>query len=60
MSKQLLLPAFENEIVSINVRDISFTKDIQPQVLASTKFQVIMTSIKEVGIIEPPVVTYSA
>lgn len=58
MSKQLLLPAFENEIVSINVRDISFTKDIQPQVFSSTKFQVIMTSIKEVGIIEPPVVTY--
>ena len=58
MSKQLLLPAFENEIISINVADIQFTKDIQPQVLASTKFQVIMTSIKEVGIIEPPVVAY--
>lgn len=58
MSKQLLLPAFENEIISINVADIQFTKDIQPQVLASAKFQVIMTSIKEVGIIEPPVVTY--
>ncbi len=57
MSKQLLLPAFENEIITINVKDITFFKEINKQILNSTKFKVILSSIEEVGIIEPPVVT---
>lgn len=56
MAEQLLLPAFEEEIKELNVDDIVLTKDITPSVLSSTKFKVILSSIKEVGIIEAPVV----
>ncbi|MEI3582128.1 MAG: plasmid partitioning protein RepB C-terminal domain-containing protein [Alphaproteobacteria bacterium] len=57
MSKQLLLPAFEHEIITIDVADIQFFKEIDAPLLNSTKFKVILSSIEEVGIIEPPVVT---
>ena len=57
MSEQLLLPAFENEILKINIEELHFSKEIPPQLLMGRKFQVILASIKEVGIIEPPVVT---
>lgn len=57
MSEQLLLPAFENEILEINIEELHFSKDVPPQLLMGRKFQVILASIKEVGIIEPPVVT---
>lgn len=60
MSEQLLLPAFEHEIVTLDIANIQDTKEILPSVLASTKFAVILSSIKEVGIIEPPVVSYRA
>lgn len=58
MSKQLHLPAFEHEIVTLDVDKIKYSKELLPNVLSSTKFAVILASIKEVGIIEPPVVTY--
>lgn len=58
MSKQLLLPAFEHEIITIDVADIQFFKEIGAPLLNSTKFKVILSSIEEVGIIEPPVVTH--
>lgn len=58
MSEQLMLPAFEHEIVTLDISKIQATKEILPSVLASTKFAVIFSSIKEVGIIEPPVVSY--
>lgn len=57
MSEQLLLPAFENEILEINIEELYFSKEVPPQLLMGRKFQVILASIKEVGIIEPPVVT---
>ena len=60
MSEQLLLPAFEHEIVTLDITNIQDTKEILPSVLASTKFAVILSSVKEVGIIEPPVVSYRA
>ena len=60
MAKQLLLPAFENEIVTLDIDKIKYSKELLPSVVASTKFAVILASIKEVGIIEPPVVTYDA
>lgn len=60
MSEQLLLPAFEHEIVTLEISKIKGTKEILPSVLASTKFAVILASVKEVGIIEPPVVSYKA
>lgn len=60
MSKQLLLPAFENEIVTLDISRIKYTKELLPNVLASTKFAVILSSIKEIGVIEPPVVSYKA
>lgn len=58
MSKQLLLPAFEHEVITIDVADIQFFKEIGTPLLNSTKFKVILSSIEEVGIIEPPVVTH--
>ena len=58
MPKQLLLPAFEDEIKELNVDDIVLTKEITPSALSSTKFNIILTSIKEIGIIEAPMVTY--
>lgn len=57
MSEQLLLPAFENEIVDINIEKLHFSKEISPHLLMGRKFKVILASIREVGIIEPPVVT---
>ena len=60
MTEQLLLPAFESEIVTLDVSKINYTKELLPNVLGSTKFSVILSSIKEVGIIEPPVVRYDA
>ena len=57
MAEQLLFPAFEENVKELNVNDIVTTKDITPSVLSSTKFKVILSSIKEVGIIEAPVVT---
>jgi len=58
MPKQHLSPAFENRIIELNVNNIVMTKEVLPPVLVSTKFQVIVSSIREVGIIEPPVVAY--
>ena len=52
MSEQLLLPAFENEILEINIEELHFSKDVPPQLLMGRKFQVILASIKEVGIID--------
>ena len=46
MSEQLLLPAFENEILEINIEELHFSKDIPPQLLIGRKFQVILASIK--------------
>ncbi len=57
MTNHQLSQAFENHIVTLDVNSITFSKEINPQVLACKKFQVIVSSIKEVGIIEPPVVT---
>lgn len=40
MSEQLLLPAFENEILEINIEELHFSKDVPPQLLMGRKFQV--------------------
>ncbi len=57
MPKDKLLPAFENEIVTIDVNNIVYSKDINVNALNGKKFEMIVSSIQEVGIIEPPVVT---
>lgn len=38
MSEQLLLPAFENEILEINIEELHFSKDIPPQLLMGRKY----------------------
>lgn len=57
MFDELLRPAFEKEIVNIDVKNIVYSKDINAHLLNSRKFKVIVSSIEEIGIIEPPVVT---
>ncbi|MBE6468185.1 MAG: hypothetical protein E7004_06330 [Alphaproteobacteria bacterium] len=57
MFDEVLHPAFEKEIVNIDVKNIVYSKDINAHLLNSRKFKVIVSSIEEIGIIEPPVVT---
>ena len=56
MAKKIAI-AFESECITISINDILFTKNIKNQIKKSRKYIQISTSIREVGIIEPPVVT---
>jgi len=47
---------FDKETVDIPIDQLAAVKVIQPATLKSTKFQQILAAIREVGIIEPPVV----
>lgn len=47
---------FDKETVDLRLDQIVAVKVIPPAALKSTKFQQVLTSIREVGIIEPPVV----
>lgn len=49
-------PAFERSTLRIAISDISLLRELQPAVRRSPKYLQIAASIREVGIIEPPVV----
>lgn len=48
--------AFENRIISLAIAEIGYSKQIEKQTLSSNKFKAITASVKEIGIIEPPIV----
>lgn len=48
--------AFEDATMRIPVADINFLYEVRPAIRTSVKYAQIAASIKEVGIIEPPVV----
>ena len=48
--------SFESGTVRLSLEDITPLKIISPTVRDSEKFQQIMASIREIGVIEPPVV----
>lgn len=50
---------FDTETVTVRLDDIVSLKVIEPKILAGEKFKQIISSIREVGIIEPPVVSRS-
>jgi len=47
---------FDQETVTLSLDQIAAVKIVQPATLKSVKFMQVMASIREVGIIEPPVV----
>ena len=55
MSKQPAI-SFDTDTLRLKVDDISPLKIVTPAMRESDKFQQILASIKEIGIIEPPVV----
>ena len=48
--------AFESETVSVDLADLVPLRQIEPKVLKGPKFHQILSSVQEVGIIEPPTV----
>lgn len=50
---------FDTQTVTLRLEDIVSLKVIEPKILAGEKFKQIVSSIREVGIIEPPVVSHS-
>lgn len=50
------LPAFEKATYRISVADIKFLRPVSSRLRQSVKYATISASIKEVGVIEPPVV----
>ncbi len=47
---------FHEQIIEVDIKDVIPTKPVTPAMRRSRKYQQILSSIKEVGIIEPPVV----
>lgn len=56
MKNALLSHAFRNSTLRIPIGDITLLRKLRPVVRKSVKYLQIASSIKEVGIIEPPVV----
>lgn len=54
--KDCLAKAFEDSTLRIAIADITPLREVQPKVRKSVKYRQIEASIREVGIIEPPVV----
>ena len=48
--------AFEPETVSVELADLVPLRSIEPNVLKGKKFQQILSSVREIGVIEPPTV----
>lgn len=59
MKKQEITIGFESQIIELGIEQIMPLKIVTPVIKNSGKYKQIMTSIQEVGIIEPPVVTKS-
>ena len=53
---QEILAAFEPQTVSVDLTDLLPLRQVAPQVLKSRKFLQILSSVREIGIIEPPTV----
>ena len=53
---QEIFSAFEPQTVSVDLADLLPLRQVPPQVLKSRKFRQILSSVREVGIIEPPTV----
>ncbi len=54
---QTIAMAFEPETVEIKIRDILSTKALPKSLKSHTKYMQIRSSIEEIGLVEPPVVT---
>lgn len=50
---------FDTETITLQLDDIVNLKVIEPKLFESEKFKQIVSSIKEAGIVEPPVVSHS-
>ena len=48
--------AFRNQIVELDVGSLKYSKEINPLIYETKKFKSILSSIEEVGLVEPPVV----
>lgn len=48
--------AFKNQIIELDVDSLKYTKEINPLIYETKKFKSILSSIEEVGLVEPPVV----
>lgn len=51
--------AFEQAIVHLKVSDIIFSKEINKDIFSTRKYAQIVSSIREIGLIEAPIVTFS-
>ncbi len=51
-----VVAAFEDQLIQLQVKKVLPTKFIEADILESSKYRQIRSSIQEVGIIEPPVV----
>ncbi len=51
--------AFEQGIIRLKLSEISFTKEISKDILTSRKYAQILSSIREIGLVEAPIVTFS-
>ena len=51
--------AFEQAIVHLKVSDIIFSKEINKDIFFTRKYAQIVSSVREIGLIEAPIVTFS-
>ncbi len=56
MTDGSVVSAFENQLMQLQVKQVLPTKVIEDNILKSSKYKQIRSSIQEVGIIEPPVI----
>ena len=49
---------FEKELVELAITEVQFTKAMSPNVKHGRKYSQVLSSIREVGLIEPPVVSF--
>ncbi|MDX2073059.1 MAG: plasmid partitioning protein RepB C-terminal domain-containing protein [Alphaproteobacteria bacterium] len=50
---------FDTQTITLRLDQIASLKVLEPKVLSSEKFKQIVSSVREIGIIEPPVVSHS-
>ena len=51
--------AFEQAIIRLKLSEITPSKEINKDVFASRKYAQIVSSVREIGLIEAPIVTFS-
>jgi hypothetical protein len=50
--------AFQDKLITMDIANITPSKDLSKTILISKKYQTILASVKTIGLVEPPVITF--